>query len=104
MVENPVEPGVELIDRVGGKNVRFRNRHVAPVVVDVLGAGEGILFGESGRTAGNERVRLIVAEARKDRILAGELWSSRMSNSPSFSFLHRHVGVVVAERALLALR
>ena len=48
MVENPVKAKGELIDVVLVDNVGFRDRRIAPVVGDVLRAGECAGLGESG--------------------------------------------------------
>ena len=68
-----LNPNAGLIDVAVGKNVGLRDRHVAAVVGDVLGAGESAGLGKSRRTAGNERHCLIVAEAGEDRVLAEKL-------------------------------
>ena len=74
----------------------LRDRGIAPVIVDVLVAAEGIAFGPSGRSAGDEVCRLIVAETCENGILLEKLWSSRMSAVPSFNFRTGSIHVVVA--------
>src|SRR6202047_2679255 len=73
MVEDPIEARIELIEGAIRKDVGLRNRHVASVICDVLSAGEGSGFGKSRRTAWNERSSLVIAEARKHRVLAGKI-------------------------------
>jgi len=63
IVENTVVARAQLIDAGRTKNVGFRQGDIPPVVGYVLSAAERILFRESGRTARNERCRLIKAEA-----------------------------------------
>src|SRR6266849_1501328 len=70
VVEDAVKPCRKLVDIVVGENVGFRDSRVAPVVADVLIAGESSLFRETGRTTRNIVVRLIVAKAGEYGILA----------------------------------
>src|SRR3977135_3091307 len=53
--------------------MRLGDCHVAPVVADVLRARKRAGFRKSRRTPGNEGIRLVVAEPRKDGVLAGEI-------------------------------
>ena len=73
MVENAVETEGELVDVAIVENMCFRDRSVAPVIKDVLGAGEGVSLSKSGRAAGNKRNRLIVAEAGEESVLGREI-------------------------------
>ena len=69
---------------------------VAPVVSDVLRAGEGAGFCKSGRAAGDEVGGLIVAETSEDGVLAGE---GVIQTNVEFSFVefpHRNIGKIEA--------
>ena len=72
MIENSIEANIDLIDVVGVKNMGFRHGDITTVVSYVLSAGEGTPFGKSRCSAGDKRIGLIVAEARKGRVFAGE--------------------------------
>jgi len=63
VVEDSVEAYIKLIDAAVGKDVGLGYRHIAPVIQDVLRAGEGVCFGKSRGTTGYEGGSLIVAEA-----------------------------------------
>ena len=97
VIEDPVEAGTGLIDGVIGNDMSLRYGHITAVVGKVLGAAVRILLGKSWRTAGIERHRLIVAEAGKDRILAGKIVVEADVELAFVERSHRNVGVVVAQ-------
>src|SRR5215469_6148213 len=72
-IENAVVPSGELVNVVFGKNVGFRDCDIAPVVTDVLIAGESAWLSKSRRPSRNEIYGLVIAEAGKQSILAGKI-------------------------------
>ncbi len=96
MIEYPVEAGAELVDGAIGKDVSLRHGHITTVVGDVLRAGKRTLLGKPRRTSRNEGCGLIVAEAGKDRILAGEIVIQADVELPLVKLPDGDVGIVVA--------
>ena len=73
VVENAIKSSGELVDIAIGEDMCLRDCDIASVVHDVLIAAKRILLSEPRRAAGHEVCRLVVAEARKDRILRREI-------------------------------
>ena len=94
VVENPVVAGGRLVDQVRRKNVGLGHDRVAPVVFNVLIAAECIRFRPGRRAAGHVVCRLVVAEAREDRILAGKIVVDANIERSFVELSRRLVGVV----------
>ncbi len=94
VVENSIESDLELVDGAIGEYVGFGDCDVAPVVVDILVAGEGILFGKSRSAAGYVRSCLIVAETGKHRILAGKVVVETNVELAFVQLTNRNIGIV----------
>ncbi len=97
VIENSVESSADLVDGAVRKDVSFRQRDIAPVVGDVLRAGESAWSGKTRRAARHEVCGLIVGEAGKSRVLTGE---AVIQADIEFAFVqgpHRHTSEVDAQ-------
>ena len=103
VIEDAIESRIELVNGSIGKEVSFRNCNVTSMIGNVLRAGKSALLGKSRRTARNERYSLIVAEARKNGILAGEIVVEANIELAFVQLPHWNVGVVVTQRCVLGV-
>src|SRR5713226_6255894 len=77
----------------------FRKFYIAPMVSDVLCAGKSTLLGEPvGDPSRHERECLVVAEARKHRVLTGKVVIQADVEFPLIEFPRRLVDKVKAQR------
>ena len=96
MVEYPAVAGGELVDQIRGKDVGFSRDYIAPVVFNVLVAAKGVGFRPRRRTARDKVRCLVVAEAGKNRILAGKIVIETNVKGSFVELSHRLVLVVEA--------
>ena len=73
MIEDAVEASGDLVDSVRRKDVLLRNYGITAMVGNALVGAESVLRSPRGRTSRDEVCCLIVAEAGKDGIVAGQI-------------------------------
>ena len=91
MIENAVKAKIYLVDAAIRKNVSLRDCCVSSMVQNVLRTRKGAGLGKTGRTTGYKGSGLVVAESRKDGILAREIVVHPHIELAFIQPPHRHV-------------